>query len=145
MGIEWNLVIDASAGWQHDASLWNVEMPLSDKRWYSIDIDIECSNIILPLRKAIHLGVLINELLTNSHKYARSDEDILRLKIRLYESENEHVLEYSDNGPGLTKGLESEKKGSIGMYVLKSMTRQLRGKLTYETNSGASFVLRFKK
>lgn len=108
-------------------------------------VDVESGNIMLPLRKAIYIGIFTNELLTNSHKYARIGTDILRLKIRLYEVDDEYVLEYADNGPGLPNGLDSDRKGSIGMYVLKSMSRQLRGKLTYETGQGAHFSLRFKK
>lgn len=111
----------------------------------NLEVSIDCHHIQFPIHRAIHLGIFINELLTNSHKYARKEGEPLRISIELKQSAEMHHLHYQDNGPGLPNGLESGNVGSIGLFLLKSMARQLRGKLTYAMNNGASFKIDFKK
>lgn len=108
-------------------------------------VTVDCHNILYPLNRAIHMGIFINELLTNSHKHARVEGKQLIIAIQLEESSNNYTLVYKDNGSGLPKGLETEKSGSIGLYLLKSMARQLRGKLSYETNNGSVYTLNCRK
>ncbi|PHR30358.1 MAG: hypothetical protein COA38_10605 [Fluviicola sp.] len=108
-------------------------------------VEVSSSNIRYPLHRAVHMGIFVNELLTNAHKHAREGKKQLLIQINLREEENSYVLTFKDNGPGLPNGLDTERKGSIGMYLLRSMTRQLRGKLTYRMDGGSVFTLTSKK
>ncbi|MFT5820798.1 MAG: two-component sensor histidine kinase [Crocinitomix sp.] len=111
----------------------------------NLSVKVICHNIQFPLHRAIHLGIFINELLTNSHKYARKPNQKLEIQIELIQKENHNHLSYHDNGPGLTDGMDSGNIGSIGIYLLKSMAKQLRGELHYYTDEGATFEMKFKK
>ncbi|MCG8574865.1 MAG: sensor histidine kinase [Flavobacteriales bacterium] len=110
-----------------------------------LKVTVNCHEIQFPLHRAIHMGIFINELLTNSHKYARKEGEELEINIELKAVENRYHLHYHDNGPGLVDGLGSGKNGSIGLFLIQSMTKQLRGKLNYFTQDGAHFQLNFKK
>ncbi|MBU2921605.1 sensor histidine kinase [Winogradskyella psychrotolerans] len=82
-------------------------------------------NIEVSLDVAIPLGILINELISNSIKHAVIDEE---LEINIHISEEEEFLKiiYSDNG----KSFKIEKQSSgLGLFIIESMVKQLKGSL----------------
>ena len=81
------------------------------------------------------IGLILNELITNTFKYAfntYSKENILRIECSLI---NKTIkLSIKDNGIGYNK--ESIKKGSLGLDMVTEMVHQLNGTIITETQNG---------
>jgi two-component system, sensor histidine kinase PdtaS len=126
-------------------------------------IRIECNmpKLVLDVDTAISIGLITNELITNSLKYAFKDKDKGEIKISLTEDKNDKndqntdgtsrdnreeslLLKISDDGIG--KPVDSQAKGTgFGTQLINLLTIQLDGKLTYEVNNGTTVSLAFKK
>ncbi|NNV54809.1 sensor histidine kinase [Limnovirga soli] len=115
-------------------------------------IKVECDmpKLILDVDTAISIGLITNELLTNSLKYAFTEKEKGAIKISLTEqntnssTEGEYQLKISDNGIG--KAVNETAKGTgFGTQLVSLLTKQLDGKLTYEINNGTIVTLIFKK
>lgn len=115
-------------------------------------IKVECNmaKLILDVDTAISIGLITNELLTNSLKYAFEGKDSGTIKISLSpisnEEEGEVDLQLIITDDGIGKADNQPSKGTgFGTQLVDLLTRQLGGKLTYENNNGTVVSLLFKK
>lgn len=92
--------------------------------------------------QATSLSLLINELLTNSCKYAFREVDDPTLQISL-EKEKGNIIGflYRDNGPGFTTG--KVQTDSFGMRLINIQVEQLEGKASWQHEDGITFKLEF--
>jgi two-component sensor histidine kinase len=116
-------------------------------------IKLECnmSKLVLDLDTAVSIGLITNELLTNSLKYAFEGKESGTIKISLSpitsegEKEEENLqLIVTDDGIGKDNHEPSSGTG-FGTHLITLLTRQLNGKLTYKNNNGTVVSLLFKK
>ncbi|MDO6435624.1 histidine kinase dimerization/phosphoacceptor domain -containing protein [Flavitalea sp. BT771] len=107
-------------------------------------MNIEVPHLHLDIDTAVPLGLIMNELLSNSFKYAfnngKSGEINLEIRTR---TEGKYDLTYSDNGPGLPVDLDVRKAKTLGMQLINDLSRQIGGKVKYENNNGAMFTINF--
>ena len=111
-------------------------------------IKIECNmpQLVLDVDIAISIGLITNELLTNSLKYAFENKDYGTIKISLNDQNTEGgvLLKISDDGIG--KPMDGKAKGTgFGTQLINLLTKQLDGQLTYEVSNGTTVLLAFKK
>jgi two-component sensor histidine kinase len=99
----------------------------------------------LTLETLMPLGIIMNELMTNSLKYGTMPNHPLKIDIYLQPCADGFCLEYRDNGPGFPIGTMGERDGGLGSYLLKSMVRQLNGHLTTHNDDGAVHKIFFKE
>lgn len=108
----------------------------------SIETDIDAVNF--PTKLAVPLALIINELVTNSIKYAfkyKIDGQI-RVLLRNNEIEGNWQLSISDNGNGLP--LETERrKDSLGLKLVNILTKQIKGRLIMKNENGSFFNIIF--
>lgn len=109
-----------------------------------IQIKIKTDNIEFSLEKAIPLGLLINELTTNTVKHGFCVTTKGEISIELYtDNYSKHVLIYKDNG----KGFESAKniqEQNFGMELLENLVEQLEGKIYRKSDKrGTIYKLTF--
>ena len=101
--------------------------------------------IIISADKAIPLGLLVNELVTNAIKYAYVDgPGIIRLDAR--EIDGHMLVEISDEGVGLPDGFDiNAQRKSLGFRVISGLVRQLAGEITISKNmpKGTLFTIKF--
>ncbi|MCG8882226.1 hypothetical protein G1L02_03510 [Tenacibaculum finnmarkense] len=105
----------------------------TQKVTYSLSIE----NKKIALTQAVPLGLIINELLTNSFKYGMQDNKANQIKVSLTLKGNELKLILSDSGTGFDENKDTQDiKKSLGLFLVKSLTKQLRGTITryYENN-----------
>ena len=107
-------------------------------------IDIP-KDLNLDVDTAIPLGLIINELITNSFKYGFSDERENELNISLEKGTKEHILTVMDNGKGLPSDLDIEKSPSTGLRLVRRLSRQLNGRMMYSFTGGARFDIAFRE
>lgn len=93
----------------------------------------------LSMDKAIYCGLIINELVTNSFKYAFKD-GIGQINISLVKDEG-FILTVSDDGIGI----DASKKENLGMVLIKTLVKkQLKGTLLIDTDNGTKYTIKFK-
>ena len=95
----------------------------------------------LDLEQLIYCGLIVNELLTNSFKYAFSNKDKALIDISLKKEHNFLILIVQDNG----SGFKNEQKDSLGLTIVKTLVqKQLYGKLYIESNNGTKITIKWK-
>jgi two-component sensor histidine kinase len=119
----------------------NLNMDLSENTLFDIDI-------------AVPLGIIINELVSNSLKYAFQGRDMGEIQIKLQREENgeyksedcstSYVLSVSDNGVGIPENLDIEDLDSLGLQLVTSLVDQLDGELELKRDNGTEFTMRFR-
>lgn len=111
-----------------------------------ISKEIEIDDIFMPIDIAIPCGLIINELVTNSIKYAFPNgfAKTPEIKISLKQSEKRFVLIVADNGIGLPDDIcfENEQK-TLGLKLINMLTAQLYGKIQLERNHGTEYQITF--
>lgn len=114
----------------------------SDKR-ISLSLDMEDVHVLIDT--AISCGLILNELISNSLKYAFPSGRAGEIRIGLHqESDGEIALIVSDDGIGLPSGFDPERDGHLGLRLIESLARgKLRARLAYGTDRGLSCRLSF--
>jgi two-component sensor histidine kinase len=96
------------------------------------------------LATAMPIGLMVNELLTNSFKYAQLAPADLLIQIQLTEENDGYRMIFRDNGVGFPHHELQEREGGLGTYLLSSMVRQLQGNLHTYNDQGAVYNIFFK-
>jgi two-component sensor histidine kinase len=96
--------------------------------------------LALPLQEAVYIGLIVNELVSNSIKYAPQSLEIeLSLK---YKNSKECVLHVSDQGDGYDPA--QTPQGALGLKLVKILAcEQLNGTFTTDTKKGSIYNIRF--
>ena len=105
-------------------------------------IVVEGANIEIPTALGIPLGFIVNELITNSAKYANG-----RITVRLETTPSaSHSLSVLDDGPGLPAGFDPANSKGLGMKIIHSLIEQIGGELhiaSGDNGRGARFTVTF--
>lgn len=110
-----------------------------------INFQREIEDIQLDVAQAVPLGLILNEAITNSIKYAFPCDAHGQISIILRQiNENEYLLIISDNGIGLPLNFNIERSNSLGMNLINGLARQLNGSLEIETRDGLALKIVFK-
>ena len=111
-------------------------------REYHINTDVE--NISLDIDILIPCGLIINEILTNSFKYAFNDVEKAEINITIKRLEDGNIaLTISDNGKGLPDGFDIKDSTGLGLQLVNTLVEQIDGTLEIESEKGAEFKLAF--
>lgn len=107
---------------------------------------INTNGIALDIDTSIPLGLIINELLTNSYKYAFEGRKTGNINLTLSEkNETELELHVSDDGKGLPPGFDPSRLDSLGLKLVKGLAGQVKGKVRFENDNGTHCIIDFKK
>lgn len=112
----------------------------------SVDLDVHAEDIRIGVRQASPVGLVINELLTNSYKYAFPDDRKAKILITLKKKDDQVVLSYRDNGIGLPSNEEAGSDNTLGFNLIKILVEnQLEGTLEINSENGAAFTVIFQQ
>ena len=121
----------------------------------TIRIVVEAKEVTLDLVRATPIGLIVNELVTNTLKYAFPNETTSvkadrsepgTIGIKMSSEDGIYLLKVSDNGVGLPAGLDVQKTQTLGLKLVNFLAKhQLRSKIEINTDKGTEFVFRFKK
>lgn len=114
----------------------------------AISAEIDAADITLDLDTAIPLGLIINELVTNSMKYAfpAGRRGIIRVGLAAGDKTAEYRLTVKDDGIGLPDNFDPQNNRSLGMRLVNALARhQLGGTLEHLQNKGTEFIITFRK
>jgi two-component sensor histidine kinase/ligand-binding sensor domain-containing protein len=114
----------------------------------NITIQQNIPETYLLIDKAIPLGLILNELFTNSFKYAFHSTKIGLIEITLSKLEADHkshkvILTYRDNGPGLASQEVLNNATTLGLRLIKLLSQQIGATLNYSNSNGSEFIFTF--
>lgn len=104
-----------------------------------LDIDTE---IELPMDKSITIGLLINEIISNSLKYAFKGQTSGTISIEVKRIHDGLQMKIYDNGIGFIA--EDVQTKSLGMYLIKNLVKQIQGRYEVENFKGTTYTIYFK-
>jgi two-component sensor histidine kinase len=111
----------------------------------NIIMDIKVSPVKLDVSQAVPLGLILNEAISNSIKYAFKETKKGRIDILLEPVEGDrYLLCVADNGPGLPEAFDPYNTGSLGMSLMLGLTQQLDGDFLLENKNGLRVCITFK-
>ncbi len=120
-----------------------------------IKLEIDTEDYLLNIETAVPCGLIINELVSNSIKYAFPDDKNGIINVSLHEislkhenggkKERKFKLTVKDNGIGLPNDFKIEKSTSLGLHLVTALTEQLEGNIKLEKKEGTTFIIVFKE
>jgi PAS domain S-box-containing protein len=104
---------------------------------------VSAKDVYVNIEQAVPCSLILNEMITNSLKYAFPEGRKGEISITFALEDNKYILDYRDNGVGVPDGAKLERSGSLGMQLINGLTRQLDGTVTVETVSGVHYTIIF--
>jgi two-component sensor histidine kinase len=108
----------------------------------TVDVEIHASKEHMPLEVMIQLGIIANELVTNSIKYAFEDEKGT-ITIELHHHNNHFTFVYYDDGIGSQEPQKLLERKSLGIKLIHLATRQLHGTVKLSSPNGLRYDIEF--
>jgi len=110
-----------------------------------IKLNLDLDTFYLGIDTAIPLGLLLNEVITNSLKHAFPHGKNGTITIELRKKDSIFIMSISDDGVGLPHDLELENSTTLGMKLIMSLVDQLDADLTMERSRGTKFIIKFRE
>jgi two-component sensor histidine kinase len=116
-----------------------------DSNIVKLNLDVE--DIMLDTDITIPLGLILNELLTNSLKYAFPPNiiDNGNIYVSLLRNDNGYTLRVTDDGIGFPEDIDLESTDSLGLQLITTLTNQIEGKIYLDQSKGTSFKIDFNE
>lgn len=109
-----------------------------------IVIDLDVAKVHLPIDKSIPLGLIINEIVTNTMKHAFPDGRQGQLAVRVSEEEAGTItLIIEDTGVGIAEDFDFVVSSSLGLHLVQALVDQLGGTLDIHRKAPTRFQINF--
>jgi len=115
---------------------------------YEIEQVLEVKDVKMNIETAIPCGLIINELVTNSLKYAfppSKGNSKGMIKIELDQIKDQLKLVVLDNGVGLPSHIQPDNTETLGLQLVNNLVGQIEGTLKIDRTSGTKFTILFKE
>ena len=113
---------------------------LNEDKEISIQLSVD-ESIELIMDRAITIGLLINEIMSNSMKYAFKGRKKGNISIDVQKILKGFQMKISDDGIGFSMDQVNSK--SLGMYLIENLVKQIQGKYELEQNEGTTYIIYF--
>ena len=112
-----------------------------------IKLNLDVEDIMLDTDLAIPLGLILNELLTNSLKYAFPPNTIDNgnILVSLLRTDNGYTLRVADDGIGFPDDVNLDSTDSLGLQLITTLTKQIEGNIKLDQSMGTSFKIDFNE
>ncbi len=123
----------------------------------SLNLDLE-EDVLFDMDTAVPLGMIVNELVSNSLKYAFLGRKTGEIQIKLFRKETgndlnsrekltgkdtKYTLIVSDNGIGIPEKIDFESSDTLGLQLVNLLVDQLEGTVELKRDNGTEFVIKF--
>jgi len=111
-----------------------------------VQLKKDIATITLGIDTSIPCGLIVNELVSNSLKYAFPDGKGGEISVSLHKNgKNEVELTVGDNGIGMPEKLNFRDTDSLGLSLVTTLVRQLQGTIELHSEGGTEFRITFKR
>ena len=110
-----------------------------------IKLNLDLEKVNLDINTSIPLGLIVNELVSNSIKHAFPDNIKGELRISLKFKDGKYVLVIGDDGVGVPESIDFRKTNTLGLQLVTSLTNQIDGTIELNKANGTEFTITFKE
>ena len=103
------------------------------------------SNLQMDASKSFPIGLIINEFLTNSFKYAFDKNTKGTIEITITEDKKNYYISLKDNGKGLPPNFNIDEITTFGFRIIKLLSNQLNGIFNLKNKNGVLLTIQFPK
>ncbi|MDD1664961.1 MAG: PAS domain S-box protein, partial [Methanomicrobiales archaeon] len=118
------------------------ELLRSQKISQKVELDLDIHGIFLDINLAIPVGLILNEIITNSLKYAFPDGRQGKISISAGKSSEAYSIRIADNGVGIPKDFDWQKSNTLGMKLIHGLVSQVDGTITLDREAGTGYTIR---
>ena len=104
-------------------------------------LDVVAEVVEVHVEKAVPLGLILNEVITNAFKYGHPPNQPSWVRVAISCADRTMTLTVHDSGPGLPAHVDPRKGATLGMELVDSLSRQIRGKYAFSYDDGGRFQL----
>jgi hypothetical protein len=109
-----------------------------------IRLETDTEPVAVDMDTAISASLILNELVANAQKHAFADGRAGTLRVSLHACADSRVsLSVTDDGPGLPPDFDWEQSRSLGLKMIRSLSRQIRGEIIMKQQAGTSVTVLF--
>lgn len=127
--------------YQYTKTLSSHMIDLFEKK--DTNVIIDSNKVEFPLEIMLKIGLMLNEMLTNSMKYAKNDTN-LTIEISCKENDKEYTLIYRDDGKNKLDIQELQNSKGIGIKLINLTSKELDGELSIDYKNGLQYKLNFR-
>jgi PAS domain S-box-containing protein len=109
-----------------------------------INVDVKVNNVSLDNDRVVLLGLIINELISNSLQYGFAGRNAGTIKVHMNNGKSGISLVVKDDGKGFPDGMNFKKTNSLGLQLVNTLVSQLNGDITLRQSKGTEFDILFK-
>ncbi len=109
----------------------------------NITISAAVDTINLDMDYLVPCGLIVNEIIANSIKYAFEKSPSGHISIEASKKEDTCLLTIKDTGIGFPEGFRMKDSTSLGMQLIQGLTKQIKGSVEITSNPGACYIIKF--
>lgn len=110
-----------------------------------IRLNLDVENAEIDINTSVPLGLIVNELVSNSMKHAFPDERRGEINISFKKVDDSFVLSVNDDGIGFQQDFDFKNTGSLGLQLVNMLVGQIKGKIELKNKKGTEFKITFKE
>jgi PAS domain S-box-containing protein len=118
-------------------------MYVTDQSLIKLNMNVE--EVMVDINTAIPLGLIVNELVSNSMKHAFPNDKSGKINIEFRSNKDIYTMIVADNGVGFPEDYDIENTDTLGLRIVNSLTEQIEGKITIERVNGTKFTIVFRE
>ena len=109
----------------------------------NIKLEMAVEDIQIDVDKAVPLGLILNELISNCLKYAFPADNKGTLKIVFKKEDDNCILKVKDDGVGIPADIDVKKSDTLGLTLVRGLVEQIEGQLTFDMDHGTEVTIIF--
>jgi two-component sensor histidine kinase len=126
----------------------------------NIKLDFDVENHQLDINTSIPLGLIVNELISNSlkhafptaygsgpanNKFASHDNEEGKIRVKFVKENEMYIFEVADDGVGLPDDFNIQETDTLGLSLVNSLVDQIHGELDFDGHKGTRFTIKFEE
>ncbi|EKQ54185.1 MAG: PAS domain S-box [Methanobacterium sp. Maddingley MBC34] len=109
----------------------------------NIQLNMDVGDILLDINTSIPLGLIVNELVSNSLKHAFPNGEKGEITVKFHKNNDYYTFQVADTGIGFPEDLDFRKTNSLGMRLVNTLTDQIDGEIELNTTGPTCFTINF--
>jgi PAS domain S-box-containing protein len=111
----------------------------------NILLNLFVEDLMLDINTTVPLGLIVNELVSNSLKHAFPQGQEGNIVINFHKSKEKYILIVKDDGVGFPEEVDYKNSDTLGLQIVNSLTGQIDGVISLEKGKGTKFTLKLRE